>query len=342
MTKMLSNLSGVAPAEADPVAVILLIRWVEHNMPGPNGEKQTLDRIANAFGVSRHVLNRFLRQKLSPLDEKERTRLFLEPLRAMLGDPRRLPGTVQTLMASVFGEADLFEQDESAPVHSPEVIHHQSMTKVEPDAAKLQPLYGLSVLLRIANETVPPTEAHEKNDVHGWSISVLNVIPPHIQKGRHHPLFKLRQRGKNNVATTIEGVVITRDDRLIFQGVDTRRRLPFSATMAMPDAGMHKYRDANTQTMCTGVMTGLRSAGEPFSTLFELLAVPGSEPTAPTKFEEAEAFRRRYRDALDKTGVRNLRETVNALSNIGFRDQKWLATKLRDMRDRCPQPLRPF
>lgn len=328
----------------DPVALILLIRWLEHNVPGADGKKLTLGNIAEACGVSRHVLNRFLGRKMNLPEEADRAEKLLEPVRVLLDQARPFSPALRKLYGSVYEDAEPLDIDEGKPIRQVEVVRHLAMARIDVNEATLRPLYGLSVLIRVANEVVPPTRQDEKKDVHGWSVSLMNVVPPHVQAGLNHPLFKLRQRGKNGASSTIEGVVITRDDRFIFQGTDTLRRLPFNATMRMPDDGMRSYRDADAKVplLCTGVMLGLRSAGETFGTLFELLAVPGAEPPFDADSQALDQFRQRYTNALEATGVRNLPDTIDALLKIGFYDAGWLQDKLRDMRSRCPEPLRPF
>ena len=211
------------------------------------------------------------------------------------------------------------------------------------DEDNLNPLFGLSLILRASNETVP-AEAHETNDPQGWSISVVNVIPPFVQEGLNHPLFKLRQRGQTGATTTIEGVVVARDDRFVFQGTDTRHvACPLTRQCVCLDVGMRRFREENgAPIMCTGIMLGLRSSGETFGALFELLAVPGIEPVDKDDAVGMRNFRERYRAALEAAGVRNLRETVAELKKLGFTDEDWLKDRLREMRDRGPKPLRPF
>ena len=266
----------------------------------------------------------------------------MDPVRVLLDQARPLPPILRTVADSVYGEFEPLDTETGKPIESPEVLRHRTMAKVDLDEANLKPLLGLSLILRVANETVP-AEEHETSDPQGWSISVLNVLPPFVQKGLNHPLFKLRQRGQTGATTTIEGVVVARDDRFVFQGTDTRRRLPFNATMRLPDVGLRRFREeSGAPIMCTGIMLGLRSSGETFGTLFELLAVPGIEPMDQDDAVGMRNFRERYRAALEAAGVRNLRETVAELKKLGFTDEDLLKDRLREMRDRGPKPLRPF
>lgn len=320
----------------DPSSVNLLIRWLEHDVKKPNGKKHTLTDIANALGTDNNSLNRFLNHRLNSDEEIRRGEQLAGPLKDLLTQGRPFPKAVSVLYEQVYGEDDPLQIDDALPVQRPEVLRHRSMARATDETDHLRTLLGVSVLVRTANELVPPTEAYETDDQHGWSVAILNVIPTHLQEGFNHPLFKLRQRGRNGTSSTIEGIVITRDDRFVFQGIDTVRRLPFNATLRLPDDIRH-YRRVDPKkdpVLATGVMLGLRSEGGAFGALFELFAVPEATLPEDATDTQKEAFRVRYRAALDAAGVRNLDETVAQLTKLGIADKGWLKDKLRTMRDR--------
>ena len=329
--------------EFDPVAVIMLIRWLQ-NVRAPDGSTHTLDKIAqDALGVSRHVLNRFLQQKLNRGDDETlRAREYAKKMRHLLDQGRPHPPAVRKLYKSVYGDADVLDLAENKPVQNPAVLRHRSMAEVPERRADITPLIGLSALVRTSNEYVAPTEPDEEGVQPGWSISILNAPPDHVQRGFNHPLFVLRQRGLNRSGVTIEGVVITQDDRFIFQGVDTISSRPFHAYLPIGEA-WQDYRSTTIDkpTFGSGVMMGLSSERGPFAGLFDIFAIPGTVVGSDATNIAKEGFRERYREIIqENTGVRNLTETVTVLEKLGIGGgTDWLKDTLRDMRDRARNRL---
>lgn len=328
----------------DPFAVVLLIRWLEHNVPGPGGKKRSIESIAKALYISRHVLNRFLSEKLNRDEQAERARDYAKTLKPLLDQGRPFPRSILDLYATVYGDNETLDQKgPDKPVERPEVLRHRSMVRVPKEHAPIEPLVGLSALVRTANEHVKDKDSEEPDAMlPGWSISILNVPPQQVQKGYNHPLFVLRQKGLARSDLTIEGVVLTLGDRLVFKGIDNIATRTFNATMPV-GADWKEYRNSGEKAPIygSGVMLGLSSERGVFAGLFDLFAIPRSTLPENHKPEDMDAFKDRYKKAVDKhAGVRDLKGTVAALEALGIGGgSEWLADTLRNMRDRARNRL---
>lgn len=325
--------------EFDPFAVVILIRWLKSDVKAPDGKSHSFEKIADEIlGVNRHTLYQFLQRKINHDKEKLWARDYAHKLKLVLDQGRPFPPTIRNIYESVYGDVCSLELDNSKPVQLPEVVRHRAMAHVPREPANIKPLLGLSVLIRLSNESVPAPELGDGASLPGWSSSVLNVLPDHVQCGLNHPLFTLSQRGLNSNSTlTVNGIVITQNDRFVFQGIDTLSRRPFHAYLRIPDEWA-SYRDNSEQRPIfgSGMMMGLSSGGNsPFAGLFEVFAIP--DKTLENTGEEAKAgFNDLYRTIIGKSiGVRNLEDTVMEMVRLGIPgDTEALKSVIRTLRDR--------
>lgn len=305
-------------------AARLLIRWVQHEAGlTPGAGKATLGEIAKALSVSEGNLKKFLNRKMTSAESEAR---FFEKVAPDLYTVLKLhpdwPRGMLRLVEQVYGPQS--ERLEGQIVTLPEVVEHKSLCKQSATTAALDPVFGLSVLIRIANETVPrPTEEDPDASTPGWSLSLLTVPPRFIEQGTHHPLFKLRQRGTGpNAVVYFEGTVIGQNDYVIFKGVDTQLRKPFSMMLAYSSTDWERFRDpvpaGGTAPFASGVMMGLSSSRMPFGGLCELFAIPDSVLTPDASKKARAAFNTLYQNAKDATGVRTLEETIEVLAGLGI------------------------
>lgn len=305
-------------------AARMLLRWVQHDAGlAPGGGRATLGALAKAMNASEGNLKKFLNQKMSNKDSEAR---FFEGCAPGLYDILKThpdwPRSVLGLVEQVYGPQS--ERIEGQIITLPEVVEHKSLCEQSATSTALEPVFGLSLLVRIANETVPsPTEEDPDARTLGWSVSLLTVPPRFIQQGTHHPLFKLRQRGTNpNAPMDIEGTVIGQNDYIVFKGIDTQLRKPFSMMLTYSSTEWGRFRnpvsDEAHAPFVSGVMMGLSSTRTPFAGLCEIFAIPGSVLTPEASLRDREGFSLLYQKAKDATGVRTLEETVGTLAGLGI------------------------
>lgn len=318
-----------------PYAVAMLVNWVAQFARTKDEKKYTMEKLAPICGLSTAQLKRFMRLDTSESDLIAKAERIATRLRKVVLNERPFESEFLPLYTQVYGE-DLEDPLTNQPVRLVEVTSHLAMAKVDENYNDLEPLYGLSLLLRPSNDLVPRTRDDEPELVPGWSLSLLNVVPPYIQKGKFHPLFRLRQRGRNDAEFSIEGVIVTRDDRFVFQGLHAKRKLPFNATLHLPE-DMTGYRAASPKipVMAKGVMLGLRASGSPFSSFFEIFAVPRGRLEQDASLLDKQAFNDLYARVMREVGVGNLEETLAKLDKLGVKNPEWLAHRLREMRDRA-------
>lgn len=322
--------------DPDPKAVAFLLVWLLQFVRNGDGTKAyTQDAMAEACGLSRGKFKRFLALNLSDAELKERAVSISLKLLPVLDQARPFDEAFWPLYEQVYEGGERLQLDDNKPIKSPEVLRHLAMAKVDINAAPLEALYGLSVLVRPANDLLPRTAEDEPEEVNGWSVSVLTVPPPTLQEGLNHPVFRLRQRARNLTYTSVEGVIVTRDDRFVFQGIDASRKLPFNATLRLPEDMIHYRtpRDGKPPVMAKGVMLGLRSSGEAFGSFFELFAIPKGVLAEDADQLAKEAFSARYAKSMEAVGVENLEETLRKLVTLGVGEEEWLRLRLREMRD---------
>lgn len=326
--------------EFDPFAVVLLIRWLQNNVQKPDGESHTLEQIAeDILGTTRHSLNRFLQQKLNRGDEEQvKARDYAIKLNPVLEQGRPFPPAVRKLYKSVYGDDMFVDLGESNPVQLPEVLRHRSMGHVPLEPADITPLTGLSALVRRSEDYVAAPELGDEAVLPGWSISLLHVVPGHVQQGLNHPLFVLHQRGlSNDSSLTVEGIVVTQDDRFVLQGVDIVQRRPFHAYLSIPDQ-WRNYRDNDPKQPITasGLMMGLSGGRTVFAGRFDLFAIPDTTIPVIATASQITAFDDRYQQIKQNSiGVRNLDGTVAELKALGIgSEEDWFKETLRNMRDR--------
>ena len=129
---------------------------------------------------------------------------------------------------------------------------------------------GLSVLIRPSNERAEDATA-------GVSISTLNLIPEHIQRG-NHPFFKVRQTSARGTWIDIQGLVFAQNDRVVLSGRDGLNRRNFMASLFFnPDqASRYRILDRNNKRNgLSGVVLGLSSSYAHFVSRFVVFSVPG-------------------------------------------------------------------
>ena len=179
-------------------------------------------------------------------------------------------------------------------------------------------LEGLSILVRPSNE--PLRDGGVLSDA--VSLSLLNVIPPHVQFGRHHPLFKLSQKGVAGTLVDIEGILLCQSGRFVLSGRDTVERRNMIASIYVEPDSVRGFRSAGAARKggLSGVMLGLSNQRVHFGSLFKLFWIPGSflsESDIKMK-SKREAFSKLY-DKLryDTIGVYLERDVEAALASIG-------------------------
>lgn len=297
-------------------AVRLLIRWAQHDAQ-IDGAKANLEILAKHLGSDRDKLNRFLLGNLNRDEILQRADALAEKLRLVLKAQKALPAPIIEVMERVYGP----EVREAAGeiIQSAHVLGFRSLTEMAENAPSIAPLEGLSFAVRVANEFIqdPASPAGDPRFVHGWSLSVLNVLPEHVQTGRHHPLFKFRQEGRNGYRTDIEGVVVPRRDRILFEGVDVQERRAFMASLAINLDDLERYRKLDPPRSLRGLMLGLSSARAPFAALFDVLPIPGSVLPEEASEDEQTAFKRIYYEAREAAGVRDLEGTLHHMRKLG-------------------------
>lgn len=298
-----------------------LLRHVHHegglNKPG----RVNWDLIADSVGVSRDQLNRFLTQIGNSTELAERHQKIGERLLPIL-QKKELPRHIRAMVSDVYGDYALAPQ--TPVIKTARVLQHKAIVPAALNAREIiRPLEGLSVMVRPANEVVPAPREDDKTAVaRGWSISLVNVPPEHIQPGDHHPLFKILQRGVTTTVTTIEGIVIARPDRIALEGMTLGENRSVSASIAIPHEPWQYFRtnaDSGAAPVSpSGIVLGVASGGSSFATLFELYAIGQTTLKRGATTTERNAFNKAYSKARNAIGVRDLDETLTVLASLGI------------------------
>jgi len=317
----------------------LILRWVQHDAGLPGRAKTNLDDIAEAVGISRDKLNKFLARTGNPDEMKRRHSEIAERLVPTLGQYKEIPPQIAHLLDDVYdGQVATVRED---VVESPRVIAHKALIRPDEDEeTRLRPLYGVSLIVRRANETVAaPREDDPDARTPGWSISILNVPPAHVMAGNHHPLFKLRQYGFTQQEVTIEGVVIAKGERITLQGLELGEGRPFTGLINANHERWKNYRPAQGAvrtdgTAIQGLMLGLSSGRVHFATIMELYALPNSVLPKGADDGARKVFDEQYERAKQVVGVHSLEAAVEKLNGLGIGAT---VGHLQDMRDRATQ-----
>ncbi len=321
-------------AELDrAVPIRLLIRWIQHEGGLDNhGGGARLEDISEALGLSRTQLNRFLHKELNTAEEQKRADALAQRLRSLLENRRSLPPAITRLMEDLYGPQQV-DLPEHAVVTDPAVLRMRSMmTNTDHSIEYVEPFFGLNIILRQANGFVKNPDGAE---LRGWSLSLLNMPPSHIQRGEHHPVFKMIQTSRAGNRMRIEGIALARRDRLTLQGIETRQRRSFTASVALPDDdGWPDFRKGLHPL--NGVMLGLSSTRANFGCLFELFHIPNSMLIKDGKTLSEDRFRQLHAAAREATGVRNLEETVDTLRSLGIKATENHLARLKQRGDDSP------
>lgn len=323
-----------AVADLDRAASIrLLIRWIQHEGGlSSQGGSARLEDIAEALDLSRTQLNRFLQQELNTTEEVQRADEIAQRLRPRLDKRKDLPFSITRLLEDLYGPPDI-ALPKDAVVTDLAVVRMRSMMANEAYSDEhVTPVFGLSLLIRQSNELVRTgPDTYQR----GWSLSLLNMPPSHIQRGAHHPVFRLTQTSLAGTSMTIQGIALARRDRLTLQGIETQQRRSFTASVALPDDdGWTVFH--NSEAPLNGVMLGLSSSRANFACLFELFKVPGSTLDKNASGAAKERFRALYNSAREATGVRNLEETVTILNRLGIKASEAHLLRLKQRGDDSP------
>lgn len=127
-----------------------------------------------------------------------------------------LPAPVRASMARVFRN---ISRESGGLIQNRDVVDFNAIVPA-PGQIDLSALYGLQLLVRVSTEAVPAPHLGPEVKVGGVSISLLNVIPPDVQRGLNHTLFKIYHRGVTSLGTgIIEGVVFSQERSIYFEGV---------------------------------------------------------------------------------------------------------------------------
>lgn len=326
------------PSETATSSLRILIRWLQNegglkDVELANGKSGArLDEIAQLGGLSRDKLNKFLGQSLSEDETARRYRDLAIRLQPQFVNRRGLPALIRQ------GSLDVYGQNAFAPegiVRNANVIDHKSLTPVEESARiQLAPLEGINVVVRVANETVRTEDGDLKE---GFSLSLLNVPPKHVQEGTYHPLFKIRQKGRADNTIKFEGVVVVKKDRLSLQGIEGINERSFNASVTLNDEKLRLYRsDQSPAASLSGVMLGLSNAGTHFGGLFSLYAVPGGVLPSKAGVDARIRFDALFNSVKEQIGVRTMEETHVAMRSLGIKVE---LSDLQRLRERSKEPL---
>ncbi len=166
--------------------------------------------------------------------------------------------------------------------------------------ANLHLISGLSALVRPANETVEGEP--------GVSLSIVNMIPIHVEAGDYHPVFKIRQVGAKGGVVDIEGVILAQADRVVLTGRDSELSRNVVLSVFYNSEVAENYRSlepGKKRRGLSGVMLGLSSQRAHFTTLFRMYAIPESYVPAESVDDKRilKKFELLYEDARTHAGV---------------------------------------
>lgn len=270
-----------------------------------------MEDIAKAVHITKTQLNRYLGREFKVSEEERRTEEIVERLRPIIEQLRNIPDPVQRLIEDLYGPAEV--SSPTAVVTDPFVLRMRSM--MADRLADVSRLYGLHMLLRLSNEFVRTPDGSEQR---GWSLSLVNLPPKHIQEGVNHPVFKLSQTSRARHPITIQGIALVRRDRLTLQGIEATTRYSLSATVVLPhESGWQTYHSGGEPL--NGVMLGLTSSKACFGCLFMLFPIPKTRLAEEATAVETETFRMLHQDAKAATGVRTREETLAVLRGLGVK-----------------------
>jgi len=187
-------------------------------------------------------------------------------------------------------------------------------------------LTGLSILVRPSNQAINIAEpGHPRNLQYGVSISLLNLIPEHIQTGRYHPLFKLRQKSAERNVIDIEGVVLVQDDRIILSGREEGQKRNMLASISFRREAAELFRDPENgkkSEAIMGMMLGVSNSRSHFGSLFTIFALPGGfvsreDAKDPKVMERFQAI---YDAGRAAAGVYSEDDVYQKLQELGISD----------------------
>lgn len=292
----------------------------------------TADSIAKLLQISRDQFNSFLNhKKLSPT---VKTR-YEDVARALYSEFTKIKffnGPTRNLLAYVYEELPdisiegISTQEGSSIVKTDEVRTQKSpyLDNVEAREAKLPSLFGLNVLVRLANDFIP-VEGESELQERGWSLSIMNIIPEYIQTGRHHPLFKIRQYGTSGADDIeIEGQIISQDDRFLFSGVEVLQKRPVILTFSYSNEQIRNYSNPDKldprgdSCSLSGLQFGVSNSKKQFAShakLFQIRnAVLKEEDLEIVKAQDA--FLKQYKEARQLAGIMNATTLIERLKQL--------------------------
>lgn len=312
-----TNLS-VRPFSRDTGSALrLLIRFLQHELG--NSLDNLKKRVRDAHNVSKSKFDLFMKAepRADSAEIYERLAEEFAPDFAALSNPPQPVRVLFDLVYSNLGTGSPTPLNDDAVPAFRSLLHDDASTR----GRFLPKLEGLSLLIRRSTEFVSETPETGAPRSEGYSISLLNVLPRHVGMGRHHPLFKLKQRGTQaSRVVDINGAVIFQDDRFVLSGRESREQRGFQANVHFAEEQFEKYRE--TSDPLAGVMLGVSHARSGLGALFQLYAVPGGTLSA----EEAEdpqakqAFEELLSSIGDKIGVVNKETLLERLLEVGLLD----------------------
>jgi len=323
----------VNDTEAHVAAMRTMVRWVQTEGGLKKKQKNAkLDAIAEHVGISRDQLNKFLGQKLNDDDARKIHVRLAQGLRAAIIEKNTIPQHIADIAEDIYGEA--VTGVDAQAIQTPRVLRYKALSDAEPRGEKdLATLTGLNLVIRRSTESLPaPTKDNPEAEIKGWAVALLNVIPRHYQDGNHHPLFKMRQVSLSRNELVVEGVIVAHNDRIVLEGVELTEKKLLSATIAASADDWDRYRAAKKQDrrFTKGIMIGLSNAKAPFAAPFICVSVPNSVlPKNPSPAQEAD-FNDIHLRARKSLGVRDLKETVEAVQHLGVSLEPGHLEDLRD------------
>ena len=289
---------------------------------------------------SQHKLSDFMNLNLNRQAEALAYTLFAEKaLDSRKGARKKLPSYMSSVVATIYSdevadelisneglEEDKIGNPRRGIIRDPVTLLRGSGYPSQDSVHRireigLRQIAGLSVLIRPSNEQVKENGAISE----GLSLSIVNLIPEHIETGDFHPVFKIRQRGVRGAVIDIEGVVLAQEDRIVLSGRDTELKRNAVVSIYYNSDEALTYRNFGARRKrrgFSGVMLGLSNQRAHFASLFRMYAIKGGfvAPDEASDNQVRSQFVDRYESARDLAGVYSEDRLLQVLESLGIRD----------------------
>ncbi len=233
------------------------------------------------------------------------------------------------LLGSLDGKLDAPESTKSKGESDPEVPATNKIVTEKPvwttrlprepvpqetQASVIGALQGFWYLLRPETEADRVEGINQNFDI---SISLLNIVPPSFEKALHHPIFKIRQKGRQSQGMPFKfsGVLSARIEDAVFVG---RRRSgdKFFSMVAEYDLVEHGPQNAIHVDTLRGVILGINSNKDNFCSPFRAFFIPGTNETVEKAGEEE--ITKQENRLIEGIGTFSPLEAFDALGEAGI------------------------